>query len=80
MPQEPGDTVLVASGPMVFVQGVKRICLPAGGQVPLSCVHIFTFRDDLILEHRVEYDTLRFFQLLALPTAELSPALKDPIE
>ena len=69
VPQQSEDFSLIASGDSVVLHGRRGLRLPDGGSVWLSNVHIFTFNGDLILEQRVDYDTLGFSQALGLPPA-----------
>jgi ketosteroid isomerase-like protein len=51
----------------VTMNWVKGIYMPDGRLARFPCVQIFTFAEHLIIDHRVEYDTLDFarqFELL----------------
>ncbi len=65
----------LVSDNVIVQSGKKGVCLPSGEVVQLWAVHIFTFGDgsDLVVEMRVEYDTLTFARLLQLPPAASSP-------
>ena len=66
VPQRPEDFSLIVSADTVVLQGSKGICLPGGEVLRLWAVQIFAFEGELIAEHRVEYDTLRFAEVLGL--------------
>ncbi|MGC3967400.1 MAG: nuclear transport factor 2 family protein [Pirellulales bacterium] len=44
----------------VTMQGAKGVYLPSGELVYVPTVHVFLFKDDLIIDHSVAYDTLKF--------------------
>ena len=69
VPQKSEDSTLIVSGDSVVLHGRRGLRLPDGGTQWLSNIHIFTFNDGLILEQRVDYDTLGFSQALGLPPA-----------
>jgi transcriptional regulator with XRE-family HTH domain len=71
-PVPPEDFSLLVADDTVILQGRKGIRLPNGESVKLAAVHIFRFEGDLIAEVHVEYDTLRFAQLLGLPSPDAS--------
>jgi transcriptional regulator with XRE-family HTH domain len=72
-PAHPSEFSLTIADDTVFLQGVKGVYLPNGELVRLWCLQVFTFEGDLIADHRVEYDTLKFAQLLQFPTGEVLP-------
>jgi transcriptional regulator with XRE-family HTH domain len=72
-PARPGDFSLIVTDDSVILEGEKGVWLPSGELIRLGCVQIFTFEGDLIVDHRVEYDTLKFAQLLQLPMEENPP-------
>lgn len=57
---------LLVSAEAVVLSGKKGVRLPNGHIEKLWCLQIFTFEDgtDRVIDHRVEYDTLRMAQLL----------------
>jgi hypothetical protein len=61
---EPDDSSLLAIDNTVILQDMKDVYLPNGELVRLSSLQVFTFEGQLIVEHRVEYDTLKFAQFL----------------
>jgi transcriptional regulator with XRE-family HTH domain len=73
VPQRPQDYSLIVSGDTVVLHGVRGLYLPGGEAIWLTNTYIFTFQGDLIVEHRVEYDTLGFSQALHLPPTDTSP-------
>ncbi len=66
-PTPVGDFSLFVSGDTVVLRGVKGVTLPSGEVVRLWSIQIFTLDGDRIVEQRVEFDTLKFCQLLQLP-------------
>jgi transcriptional regulator with XRE-family HTH domain len=80
-PMSGGDFRLVTSDNTVILSGRVGIHLPDGLTVQLWCVQIFTFHDgsELVVDHRVEYDTLRFARLMRLPQ-RAEPTKKAPGE
>jgi transcriptional regulator with XRE-family HTH domain len=71
-PLRPGEYSFVVSDDTVLMHGMMGLYLPNGEPVRLWCMQTFTFEGDLIAEHRVEYDTLRFSKLMQLPGGDLS--------
>ena len=68
-PVPPEDFSLLASGNAIVLNGFKGVHLPNGEVVRLGCMQIFKFEGDLIIDHRVEYDTLKFAQIVQFPAA-----------
>lgn len=66
VPQQPADYSLIVSGDSVVLHGRRGLRLPNGEAVWLTNIHIFTFDGDLIVEQRVDYDTLGYSQALGL--------------
>jgi transcriptional regulator with XRE-family HTH domain len=66
VPQQPEDYSLIVSGDSVVLHGRRGVQLPDGNAQWLTNIHIFTFDGDLIIEQRVDYDTLGFSQALGL--------------
>jgi transcriptional regulator with XRE-family HTH domain len=66
VPQQPEDYSLIVSGDSVVLHGRRGLQSPGGEAVWLSNIHVFTFEGGLIVEQRVDYDTLGFSQALGL--------------
>jgi transcriptional regulator with XRE-family HTH domain len=62
------DFSLLVSDDTAVLSGKKEVCLVDSGSVKLSCVQIFTFVSggELVADHSVEFDTLKFARLLRL--------------
>lgn len=69
VPQQPEDYSLIVSGDSVVLHGRRGLQSPGGEAVWLSNIHVLTFEGELILEQRVDYDTLGFSQALGLSPA-----------
>lgn len=67
-PVSPEDVAIYVMDDVVVVEGPKGIRRPNGEVVRLWCVHIFTFAERRVIDHRVEYDTLEFVRVVGLPT------------
>jgi transcriptional regulator with XRE-family HTH domain len=65
-PQDNVDFNLLVSDNAVILSDKRGVRLPGGEFVRLTCLQIFTFckQSDLVLDHRVEFDTLAFARLL----------------
>lgn len=70
VPQQPVDYSLIVTGDSVVLHGRRGLRSPGGGAVWLSNIHVFTFEGELILEQRVDYDTLGFSQALGLSKSD----------
>jgi transcriptional regulator with XRE-family HTH domain len=73
VPYRSADISLLVSESTVFLQGMKGVYLPDGEVVSLWCVQSFRIEGDGIIEHRVEYDTLKFVELFGPSAATASP-------
>lgn len=67
------EYAILASRDTVVVQGRQRVQLPDGSLSQLHYTQTFQFAGELIVDHRVDYDTLNFARLAKIPLAE-SPA------
>lgn len=74
-PVSPQDVSIYVTDDVVVVEGPKGIRLPNGEVVRLWGIHVFTFHEDRVIDHRVEYDTLEFVRVVGLPTT--GPAGED---
>jgi transcriptional regulator with XRE-family HTH domain len=72
-PERAEDFSLLVSDNSVVLTGPKGVYLPSGELARLWCLQVFTFEGNLIFDHRVEYDTLKFAELLQLPRQTDSP-------
>ena len=68
-PASPQDVAIYVTDDVVILEGPRGIRRPNGEVVRLWGVHIFTFDDGRVIDHRVEYDTLEFVRVMGLPTA-----------
>jgi transcriptional regulator with XRE-family HTH domain len=70
-----GDFSLLVSDNMVILREKKGFRLPDGHTEKLWCLQIFTFLPDteLVVDQRVEYDTLNFARLFQLPPQPSRP-------
>ncbi len=69
VPQKPEEYSLIVSDDTVVMHGRRGLQVPGGEAVWLSNIHVFAFEDGLIVEQRVEYDTLGFSRALGLPAS-----------
>jgi transcriptional regulator with XRE-family HTH domain len=71
-PVDDKDFNLLVSDDAVILNDKKGVRLPGGEFVRLMCLQIFTFsqQSDIVLDHRVEYDTLTFARLVQLPISD----------
>ena len=67
VPASPQEHSIIVSGDTVVLHARPGVRLPNGDVVWLTHTHIFTFEGKLIVEQRVDYDTLAFIQALGLP-------------
>jgi ketosteroid isomerase-like protein len=74
-PVSPHEVAIHVADDVVVVEGPKGFRRPDGEVVRLWCVHIFTFREGRVIDHRVEYDTLEFVRALGMSAA--GPAGED---
>ncbi len=70
VPLDLAEISFVVGDDTVLMQGAKGVYLPRGDVVRLWSMQTFRFGGLLIVEQRVEYDTLKFAQLLGLPPAD----------
>jgi hypothetical protein len=63
-PLKQSEYSFLVSDQTVLMHGMMGVYLPSGELVRLWCMQTFTFERDEITEHRVEYDTLKFSQLM----------------
>jgi transcriptional regulator with XRE-family HTH domain len=70
-----GDFSLLVSDNTVILREKKGFRLPDGRTEKLWCLQIFTFLPDteLVVDQRVEYDTLNFARLFQLPSQPSRP-------
>jgi transcriptional regulator with XRE-family HTH domain len=61
------DFAIYVADDVAVLEGRKGVHLPNGEIASLRCVQLFTFDGDLVIDHRVEYDTLEFARLMGLP-------------
>jgi transcriptional regulator with XRE-family HTH domain len=66
-PVPPGDFSVLVCEDTVVLWGSKGVSGPDGTVVKLSSIQVFTFEGDRIIEHRVEFDTLRFSRVTTPP-------------
>jgi hypothetical protein len=62
------EFTVLANGDSVLLEGRLSVRLPGGRIERLGCLQLFKFdaESDLIIDHRVEYDTLALARLLGL--------------
>jgi transcriptional regulator with XRE-family HTH domain len=61
------DHSLIVSGAIAVLYGACGLRRPDGAEIRLSSTHLFTFDKRLIIDHRVDYDTLSFVHAMPLP-------------
>lgn len=64
------DYAILVSGDTVIIQGHMAVRLPDDSVSPLDYTQIMTFAGELIVEHRVEFDTLNYARLRGLLPAD----------
>lgn len=62
------DCLILVSEHAVTLSGSKGIVQPSGDVVWFPTIHIFQFRDRLIVKHDVQFDTLKLVRETQLPT------------
>jgi hypothetical protein len=67
------DHSLIVSGDAAVLYGMCGLRLRDGREIRLSSTHLFSFEMVLIINHRVEYDTLAFSQALPRRPDSLPP-------
>jgi len=77
-PDDNTDFNLLVSDNAVILSDKKGVRLPGGEFVRLTCLQIFIFAEqsDLVLAHRVEYDTLKLARILQLSSDVASGDLR----
>lgn len=73
LPIAPCDYRIFVIDDLAVLEGVKGIPLKHGEVIRLWCLQTFRFRGDRIIEHRVEYDTLRLKALITLAPPRPKP-------
>lgn len=71
VPQEPvrlDEIIILVSDEGVTLKGAKDVYTPTGEMIRVPVLQIFTFADQLIIEHHVEFDTLDFSKRMQPPT------------
>jgi transcriptional regulator with XRE-family HTH domain len=64
VPVAPHDRFLIVCEDCAVLYGKRSLRLPDEREILLSSMHLFAFAGRLIVDHRVEYDTLAFSQAL----------------